>query len=67
MQFLVGKDYPELCATCRGAIDSAAMLLEEGPDTDDEEAPCMLAYDMGWLCSSQGWSSCPSLTRRVDE
>jgi|GEM_PF-4816398 len=51
---LTGKDYPELCPACRLAIDQCAELVPEGPDTDDDEAPCNMAYDMGLLCASNG-------------
>lgn len=52
IEFLTGKDYPELCSFCRSAIDDMAQLFKEGlmADTDDTEAPCMEVYDRGMYC-----------------
>ncbi len=51
MEFLTGKDYPELCGKCRAAIDAAALLFEgDQEDTDDNEAPLMYAGDHRMLC-----------------
>ena len=55
MRYYGGKDYPWLCSECQHAVDDALQLFVDGlmPDTDDEEAPCMYAYDAGWLHSSK--------------
>ena len=51
MNFLTGSDYPDLCKKCRSTIDQVAgILIPEGPDTDDEEAPCNYVYDHGMFC-----------------
>lgn len=49
---LTGKDYPHLCETCRATIDDVASLVfdGDGPDTDNEEAPCDYVYDHGMFC-----------------
>lgn len=48
---LTGKDYPHLCSECQAAIDYAAMFFgEDGPDTDNEEAPCDFVYDHRMFC-----------------
>lgn len=54
MNYFIGKDYPWLCPECQGAVDTCLELVLEGPDTDDEEAPCTLAHDLGLLHSSRG-------------
>ena len=56
--YLVGKDYPQMCEVCRGSIDRALelVLMEVDPggraifDFEDDEAPNMMAYDLGWFC-----------------
>ena len=50
MEFLTGKDYPQLCAVCQGAINACALGLECALDTDNEEAPCDMAYDRRLFC-----------------
>ena len=50
MKFYTGKDYPHLCRGCRRTIDQCYDLVMLGEDTDDEEAPLMLAGDLGMLC-----------------
>ena len=50
MEFRTGKDYPWMCEGCRAAVDQCVDAVEIGPDTDDEEAPLMLAGDMRLLC-----------------
>mgnify|MGYP001560330324 CR=1 FL=1 len=54
MKFLTGKDYPWLCESCQAQVDLAATVLEEGEDTNDEEAPCNWAYDNALFCSQTG-------------
>ena len=49
-RFLVGKDYPELCETCRSAIDSVVEQVMEGPDTEDQESPLLFAGDHRLMC-----------------
>ena len=54
MEFLLGRDYPHLCDTCRAAIDTAALLLgEEGLDTDNIEAPIDFVYDHSLYCGGR--------------
>lgn len=50
MRFLTGKDYPELCDTCRHMVDTVVDLVVEGPDTNDEEAPISSVYDHHLFC-----------------
>jgi len=48
---MMGDDYPHLCRRCRAAVDFAALAYkEEGPDTDDAEAPLLWASDNDMLC-----------------
>lgn len=60
-EYLTGKDYPELCDVCRGAIDGAATLLFEFGEIENnlyfenEEAACDYAYDKRWLCTDSCW------------
>ena len=50
MEFYTGEAYPHMCRKCRGAIDrSVGFVILEG-DTDDKEAPLMMASDLGFLC-----------------
>ena len=53
MDYLTGKDYTWLCDNCQKAIDQAHMLIVDGFASDiyadDNEGPCMLAYDKGLL------------------
>lgn len=51
---LVGSDYPWFCDGCRLAVDSCASAVAEGPDQDDPEAACNLAYDLRLFCSADG-------------
>lgn len=53
MEFLTGKDYPHLCQTCRDTITAIAICLDEGEDTDNEEAPCDFVYDHAMLCGGR--------------
>jgi len=50
LEFLTGKDYPHLCGGCQSIVDQCVEAVLIGPDTDDNEAPLMLAGDMGLLC-----------------
>ena len=50
MKFYTGKDYPHLCGGCQTIVDQCVELVEIGPDTDDNEAPLMLAGDHMMLC-----------------
>ena len=50
MKYLTGKDYPHLCKQCQAMIDRCVDAVEFGPDTDDEEAPCMFVYDHKLYC-----------------
>ena len=50
MKYLTGKDYPWLCKSCRAVVDTAVLLVTEGPDTDDDEAPINFVYDHGLYC-----------------
>lgn len=51
MKLKTGKDYPNLCEVCQGAISDMHMYLSEGgPDVGDDEAPLMLAGDRGMMC-----------------
>ena len=58
-EYLVGKDYPELCLVCRDAIDNAAEILftfgaiENNLYFENPEAACDYAYDHRWLCSGE--------------
>lgn len=64
-EFLTGKDYPHLCASCRSAIDQAAMLLtEDAPDVADEniEAPIDFVYDHAMYCGGHE-TACHNPTR----
>jgi len=66
---LRGDDYPELCESCRRAIDMVADELELRRENEEEsiisgrvpvdivgdaECACMVAYDRGLTCSSKG-------------
>jgi len=54
VDYLTGKDYPDMCDTCKDAINKAHMIIVEmGPGdeyADDPEGPSMFAYDRGWFC-----------------
>jgi hypothetical protein len=39
-----------VCAERQATVDACAMVVEFGPDTDDPEAPLMLAGDQQMLC-----------------
>lgn len=58
MEFFTGKDYPHICVDCRSVVDLCAVAVAEGPDTDDEEAPLMLAGDKGLLCNQEMAGTC---------
>ncbi len=51
MEYLTGKDYTSLCDNCQKVIDQAHALIVDGlvseQYVDDNEGPCMLAYDKG--------------------
>lgn len=53
MKYLTSDDYPNSCNSCKHAIDMAYQLIVDGlvsdEYSDDNEGPCMLAYDRGWL------------------
>lgn len=51
MKFIT--DYPNLCQSCQATILAVAELLEEGPDTDDPEAPAMWMYDHALYCGGR--------------
>ena len=53
MKFYTGKDYPHLCVGCQATVDQCVELVEIGPDTDDNEAPLMLAGDHMMLCGKR--------------
>lgn len=53
-------EYPHLCPDCQRMIKAVAEALQEGPDTDDPEAPAMYAYDHNMYCGGHeciggGW------------
>ena len=50
MKYLSGKDYPHLCSYCQARIDEAVEFCIMGPDSDDEEGPCMFVYDHRMFC-----------------
>ena len=53
VKYLIGKDYSDLCGQCQKAINDAHDLLVMGFVSEeyltDNEGPCMIAYDKGWL------------------
>lgn len=49
-KFLTGKDYPWLCSQCQQQIDMVAGMMNDLPDTDDNEGPCMYVYDHALFC-----------------
>lgn len=51
---LAGRDYPWFCTGCQIAVDQCASAVLEGPDQDDPETACNLAYDLRLLCSTDG-------------
>ena len=51
---LQGRDYPWLCPGCQLAVDQCGNVIVEGPDHDDPESACNLAYDMRLFCSEDG-------------
>jgi hypothetical protein len=53
IQFLTGKDYPDLCPACQSAIDQSVELVREGEDTNDQEAPLNFAGDHNMLCGGR--------------
>lgn len=58
--FLTGRDYLELCGSCRSMIDSVVELVQEGPDTNDDEAPCNYVYDNKLFCGGHYCANKPS-------
>lgn len=60
-----GKDYPHLCDRCRATIDDVASLVfgEDGPDTDNEEAPCDYVYDHRMFCGGSECVNKPEVKR----
>ena len=54
IEFLTGKDYPHICDSCKNMVDMMLEAILEGPDTDDNEAPLMLAGDLQLLCGRFG-------------
>ena len=62
MKYLTGKDYDWLCSKCQIAIDRAYDLIKMGMVSDDyaddNEGPCMLAYDKRMFPHADG--DCPS-------
>ena len=63
MDYLTGKDYPWLCGTCQSTVDRCAEIVAEGPDTDDEEAPCDMAYDHRLFCGGHRCENRQEVTR----
>ena len=61
VKYLTGVDYTWLCNGCKKSIDMAHDLiisgLVGGQYIDDNEGPCMLAYDKGLLCEFE----CPQV------
>jgi len=49
-KLLTGRDYPHLCSVCQAIVTQCVELVQEGPDTEDPEAPLLLAGDRGLLC-----------------
>ena len=54
MKYLTGKDYSDLCNSCKRSIDDAHELIVMGfvseEYIEDPEGPSMLAYDKRWTC-----------------
>ena len=54
IEYLTGKDYPDLCDNCKRSIDDAHELIVMGFVSEDyvidNEGPSMLAYDKRWTC-----------------
>jgi hypothetical protein len=63
-KFLVGKDYPWLCSQCQQQIDLVVGLMDDLPDTDDEEGPCMYVYDHALFC---GGTECKDRKLRPED
>lgn len=53
MKYIGGESYQHLCPICRQSIDNCVTIVEEGPDTDDPEAPMMYASDHNMLCGGR--------------
>jgi hypothetical protein len=51
MKFIT--DYKNLCSACNMVIAEIAAVMPEMPDTDDPEAPFMIASDRGMLCGGR--------------
>lgn len=54
MQFLDPESY-ELCPTCTKILKDITAVFDEGPDTDDNEAPMMWMSDHGLFCGTGGY------------
>lgn len=63
-KFLTGKDYPWLCSQCQQQIDLVVGLMDDLPDTDDEEGPCMYVYDNAMFC---GGTECKNRIKRPED
>jgi hypothetical protein len=59
MEFYTGKDYPHLCDKCKATIDQCVDLVQEGEDTDDNEAPLMFAGDHRLMCGGHACEAEP--------
>tara|TARA_R100000734_G_scaffold5213_2_gene4541 strand:+ start:243 stop:545 length:303 start_codon:yes stop_codon:yes gene_type:complete len=61
-EYLTGKDYDWLCSKCQMVIDQAYDLITSGfaseQYVDDNEGPCMLAYDQGMF--PHPYDDCPT-------
>jgi len=60
VEYLIGKDYPNMCEDCQHTISACAELVAMGPDVtvtgvriDDNEAPLMFATDNRMLCGGR--------------
>ena len=50
MEFNSGQDYPNLCQQCKIVVNECLDLVLLGSDTDDNEAPFMVAADHEMFC-----------------
>lgn len=54
MEYLRGKDYPNMCGKCQRAIDLAhntiCIIGVDDEYANDPEGPCMYAYDNKMFC-----------------
>lgn len=54
-EYLVGKDYPHLCKTCKSEIDTAALIVHHlAQYAEDNEGPAMYVYDHSLYCGERG-------------